>query len=90
MSPASVARNDTSALPARAGLGLKPQHYAEILATSPRVHQCLAAHLAAHSFGVSVQDGLCIAPGATFATTTQPFTSVLAQVAASPHATTRR
>ncbi|WP_046866242.1 DUF692 domain-containing protein [Microvirga massiliensis] len=37
MSLTSVVRHDISALPARAGLGLKPQHYAEILATSPRI-----------------------------------------------------
>jgi uncharacterized protein len=36
-SPASVVSSGISVLPARAGLGLKPQHYREVLETSPPV-----------------------------------------------------
>ena len=35
MTSQSVANRSASALPAQAGLGLKPQHYREILETSP-------------------------------------------------------
>src|ERR671912_2804061 len=36
-SPASVASSSLGVLPARAGLGLKPRHYREILETLPPV-----------------------------------------------------
>lgn len=63
---------------------------AALLAAEPRVHQCVAAHMSSFMFGVSVRDGLCVAPAATYATGAQGFAAVLGQVATAPHVTSRR
>jgi hypothetical protein len=67
-----------------------PAELIQLLATAPETHQCLAAQLSSFVFGLTVQDGLCVAPAASYATTEQGFTAVLSQVAGAAHLTRRR
>jgi hypothetical protein len=63
-----------------------PEELSRALATQPQLHQCLAAQLSSYVFGVSINDGLCIAPpGAYAATSGVSFKSVLSQVATAAH-----
>jgi hypothetical protein len=67
-----------------------PADLAQKLAAAPEVAQCLAAQLTSFVFGVSSDDGLCIAPSAAYPTGGRlGFKDVLAQVVASPQLTTR-
>jgi hypothetical protein len=66
------------------------QELIALLVAAPETHQCLAAQLSSFVFGLTVQDGLCVAPAASYAATDQGFTTVLSQVAAAAHLTQRR
>ncbi len=63
-----------------------PEELARTLAAEPQLHQCFAGQLASYVYGVSVNDGQCIAPpGAYAATSGISFASVLDQVATAQH-----
>jgi hypothetical protein len=66
-----------------------PDQLLQALISDPQIHQCFAAQLSSFIYGVSVDDGLCIAPAATYASTTEGFETVIEQVAAAAHMTTR-
>jgi uncharacterized protein DUF1592/uncharacterized protein DUF1588/uncharacterized protein DUF1595/uncharacterized protein DUF1587 len=67
-----------------------PADLAQKLAAAPEVAQCLAAQMASYVFGVSSDDGLCIAPAAAYpAGGALGFKDVLTQVVASAQLTTR-
>jgi hypothetical protein len=66
------------------------QELIALLVAAPETHQCLAAQFSSFVFGLTVQDGLCVAPAASYATTDQGFTAVLSEVAAAAHLTQRR
>lgn len=67
-----------------------PEELISLLVQAPQTHQCVSAQLASFVFGLTVQDGLCVAPAASYATTEQGFSAVLSQVAAAPTLTRRR
>jgi hypothetical protein len=67
-----------------------PTELAQKLAAAPEVAQCLAAQLTSYVFGVSSDDGLCIAPAAAYPTGgALGFKDVLTQVVGSAQLTTR-
>lgn len=66
------------------------QELIALLVAAPETHQCLAAQFSSFVFGLTVQDGLCVAPAASYAATDQGFTTVLSQVAGAAHLTQRR
>jgi hypothetical protein len=67
-----------------------PTELAQALAAAPEVAQCLAAQLTSYVFGVSSDDGLCIAPSSAYPTGGKlGFKDVLAQVVGSAELTTR-
>jgi hypothetical protein len=63
-----------------------PEELAKDLASAPDVDQCLSAQLTAYVLGVSVADGMCIAPPASY-TSTAPMSlaTVLSQVVEPTH-----
>jgi hypothetical protein len=63
-----------------------PEDLARKLAAQPELGQCFAAQLTAYVLGVSVNDGLCIAPPSAY-TSTAPlgFSAVLNQVVEPTH-----
>jgi hypothetical protein len=67
-----------------------PNELAQKLAAAPEVAQCMAAQLASFVFGVSTDDGLCIAPASAYpAGGHLGFKDVLTQVVGSAQLTTR-
>jgi hypothetical protein len=64
-----------------------PEDLAQKLAAAPEVGQCLAAQMTAYVLGVSVSEGLCIAPQASYAQGQAPLSlaSVLTQVVEPNH-----
>jgi hypothetical protein len=61
------------------------------LAAAPEVAQCLAAQMTAYVLGVSVNDGLCIAPAASYAQGATPLamSDVLTKIVEPTHLQTR-
>jgi hypothetical protein len=68
-----------------------PEDLARKLAAAPEVAQCLAAQMTAYVLGVSVSDGLCIAPGASYAQGGTPLamSDVLTKIVEPTHMQTR-
>ncbi len=68
-----------------------PEDLARKLAAAPEVAQCLAAQMTAYVLGVSVNDGLCIAPAASYAQGATPLamSDVLAKIVEPTHLQTR-
>ncbi len=68
-----------------------PEDLARKLAAAPEVSQCLAAQMTAYVLGVSVHDGLCIAPAASYTAGATPLSlaNVLTQVVEPTHLPTR-
>jgi Protein of unknown function (DUF1592)/Protein of unknown function (DUF1588)/Protein of unknown function (DUF1595)/Protein of unknown function (DUF1587) len=68
-----------------------PEDLARKLAAAPEVAQCLAAQMTAYVLGVSVTDGLCIAPAAAYAQGATPLamSDVLTKVVEPTHLQTR-
>jgi hypothetical protein len=68
-----------------------PEDLARKLAAAPEVAQCLAAQMTAYVLGVSVNDGLCIAPAAAYAQGATPLamSDVLAKIVEPTHLQTR-
>jgi hypothetical protein len=68
-----------------------PEELARKLAAAPEVGHCLAAQMTAYVLGVSVSDGLCIAPAASYAQGTAPLSmaDVLTKVVEPTHLQTR-
>jgi hypothetical protein len=68
-----------------------PEELAKKLAASPDVGHCLAAQMTAYVLGVSVNDGLCIAPAAAYAQGSTPISmsDVLTKVVEPTHLQTR-
>ncbi|HVZ74915.1 MAG TPA: DUF1592 domain-containing protein [Polyangia bacterium] len=68
-----------------------PEDLARKLAAAPEASQCLAAQMTAYVLGVSVSDGLCIAPSAAYAQAATPLslTDVLTKVVEPTHLQTR-
>jgi Protein of unknown function (DUF1588)/Protein of unknown function (DUF1592)/Protein of unknown function (DUF1595)/Protein of unknown function (DUF1587) len=67
-----------------------PEDLAQKLAAAPEVAQCLAAQLTSFVYGVSSDDGLCIAPPSAYpAGANLGFKDVLAQVVGAAQLTTR-
>jgi hypothetical protein len=68
-----------------------PEDLARKLAAAPEVAQCLAAQMTAYVLGVSVTDGLCIAPGASYAQGATPLamSDVLTKIVEPTHMQTR-
>ena len=64
-----------------------PEDLAQKLAAAPEVAQCLAAQMTAYVLGVSVSEGLCIAPPASYAQGATPLSlaNVLTQVVEPTH-----
>ena len=64
-----------------------PEDLAQKLAAAPEVAQCLAAQMTAYVLGVSVGEGLCIAPQASYAQGATPLSlaNVLTQVVEPTH-----
>jgi hypothetical protein len=59
-----------------------PEDLAKKLAASAQVSQCLAAQMTSYVLGVSVKDGMCIAPASAYAAGATPLSlaNVLTQV----------
>ena len=68
-----------------------PEDLARKLAAAPEVSQCLAAQMTAYVLGVSVSDGMCIAPSAAYTPGATPLSlaNVLTQVVEPTHLQTR-
>ena len=68
-----------------------PEDLAKKLAAAPEVGQCLAAQMTAYVLGVSVNDGLCIAPAASYAQGGTPLamSDVLTKIVEPTHLQTR-
>ncbi|HVU52887.1 MAG TPA: DUF1592 domain-containing protein, partial [Polyangia bacterium] len=68
-----------------------PEDLARKLAAAPEVSQCLAAQMTAYVLGVSVNDGLCIAPAAAYAQGATPLamSDVLTKIVEPTHLQTR-
>ena len=68
-----------------------PEDLARKLAAAPEVSQCLAAQMTAYVLGVSVNDGLCIAPAASYAQGAAPLamSDVLTKIVEPTHMQTR-
>jgi len=68
-----------------------PEDLARKLAAAPEVGQCLAAQMTAYVLGVSVTDGLCIAPAASYAQGATPLamSDVLTKIVEPSHLQTR-
>ena len=68
-----------------------PEDLAHKLAAAPEVGQCLAAQMTAYVLGVSVNDGLCIAPAAAYAQGATPLamSDVLTKIVEPTHMQTR-
>jgi hypothetical protein len=68
-----------------------PEDLARKLAAAPEVSQCLAAQMTAYVLGVSVSDGLCIAPAASYAQGGTPLamSDVLTKIVEPTHLQTR-
>src|SRR5262249_9350535 len=68
-----------------------PEDLARKLAAAPEVAQCLAAQMTAYVLGVSVNDGLCIAPSASYAQGATPLAmaDVLTKIVEPTHLQTR-
>jgi hypothetical protein len=68
-----------------------PEDLAKKLAAAPEVAQCLAAQMTAYVLGVSVNDGLCIAPAAAYAQGATPLamSDVLTKIVEPTHLQTR-
>jgi hypothetical protein len=68
-----------------------PEDLARKLAAAPEVAQCLAAQMTAYVLGVSVTDGLCIAPAASYAQGSTPLamSDVLTKIVEPTHLQTR-
>jgi hypothetical protein len=68
-----------------------PEDLARKLAGAPEVAQCLAAQMTAYVLGVSVSDGLCIAPAASYAQGVTPLamSDVLTKIVEPTHLQTR-
>jgi hypothetical protein len=67
-----------------------PEDLARKLAAAPEVAQCLAAQMTAYVLGVSVKDGLCIAPAAAYAGATPlAMSDVLTRIVEPTHLQTR-
>jgi hypothetical protein len=68
-----------------------PEDLARKLAAAPEVSQCLAAQMTAYVLGVSVNDGLCIAPAAAYAQGGTPLamSDVLTKIVEPTHLQTR-
>jgi hypothetical protein len=68
-----------------------PEDLAHKLAAAPEVAQCLAAQMTAYVLGVSVTDGLCIAPSASYAQGAAPLamSDVLTKIVEPTHMQTR-
>jgi hypothetical protein len=68
-----------------------PEDLARKLAAAPEVSQCLAAQMTSYVLGVSVRDGMCIAPAASYARGATPLSlaNVLTQVVEPTHLQTR-
>lgn len=68
-----------------------PEDLANKLAAAPEVSQCLAAQMTAYVLGVSVRDGMCIAPAASYTPGATPLSlaNVLTQVVEPTHLQTR-
>jgi hypothetical protein len=68
-----------------------PEDLAKKLAAAPEVGQCLAAQMTAYVLGVSVKDGLCIAPAASYAQGATPLamSDVLTKIVEPVHMQTR-
>jgi hypothetical protein len=68
-----------------------PEDLAKKLAAAPDVGHCLAAQMTAYVLGVSVSDGLCIAPAASYAAGPTPISmaDVLTKVVEPTHLQTR-
>ena len=68
-----------------------PEDLARKLAAAPEVGQCLAAQMTAYVLGVSVTDGLCIAPSAAYAQGATPLamSDVLTKIVEPTHMQTR-
>jgi hypothetical protein len=68
-----------------------PEDLARKLAAAPEVAQCLAAQMTAYVLGVSVNDGLCIAPAASYAQGATPLamSDVLTKIVEPTHLQTR-
>ena len=63
-----------------------PEELARVLAAQPQLHQCFAGNIASYVYGVSVADGECIAPPASYSATTGiSLSSVVEQVATAAH-----
>jgi hypothetical protein len=68
-----------------------PEDLARKLAAAPEVAQCLAAQMTAYVLGVNVNDGLCIAPAASYAKGATPLamSDVLTKIVEPVHLQTR-
>jgi hypothetical protein len=68
-----------------------PEDLSRKLAAAPEVAQCLAAQMTAYVLGVSVNDGLCIAPPAAYAQGGTPLamSDVLTKIVEPTHLQTR-
>jgi hypothetical protein len=68
-----------------------PADLAQKLAAAPQVAQCLAAQMTSFVLGVSVSDGLCIAPAASYTQGATPLamSDVLAKIVDPAHMQTR-
>jgi hypothetical protein len=68
-----------------------PEDLARKLAAAPETAQCLAAQMTAYVLGVSVTDGLCIAPSASYAQGATPLamSDVLTKIVEPTHMQTR-